>query len=298
MNIVILSRNPALYSTNSLVKAAMRRGHSVRVIDHSLCDLVIKRNRLELYYYHELIEEVDAVIPRIGSAATTYGAAVIRQFEAMGVYTCLNSESLLRARDKLSCLQFLAQHDIGIPLSLVINNQTMIRQMLTHINGEQKIIKLVKGTHGLGVVLSESDQNAESVLEVFQKIKQSALTQEFIEEADGADVRLIVIGNKVIAAMLRQAPEGEFRSNLHRGASSTAITPSEAEIDVAIKATQLIGLEVAGVDILRSSRGPLVLEVNASPGLEGIESTTGLDVAGRIVQLVERNASQHHIRLT
>ncbi len=293
MNIVILSRNPALYSTNSIVNAAMRRGHSVRVIDHLLCDLVIRRNKLELYYYNELIEDVDAVIPRIGSSATSYGAAIIRQFEAMGIYTCLNSDSLLKARDKLSCLQYLAQKDIGVPLSLVINNSTMIRPMLTHIEGERKVIKLVSGTHGLGVVLSESDQNAESVLEAFQKVKQRALTQEFIKEADGADVRLIVIGNKVIAAMVRQAQEGEFRSNLHRGATSYAISPTKEEIDVALRATQLLGLEVAGVDLLRSSRGPLVLEVNASPGLEGIETTTGLDVAGRIVQLVERNAAQH-----
>jgi len=293
VNIVILSRNPALYSTNSLVHAATKRGHSVRVIDHLLCDLVIKRNQLELYYYNEHIEGVDAVIPRIGSSATTYGAAIVRQFEAMGIYTCLKSDSLLKARDKLSCLQYLAQQDIGVPLSLVINNQMMIREMLTHIDGDRKIIKLVSGTHGLGVVLSESEQNAESVLEAFMKVKQRALTQEFIKEADGADIRLIVVGNKVIAAMIRQAPEGEFRSNLHRGASSHAISPTSDEIDVALRATKLLGLEVAGVDLLRSSRGPLVLEVNASPGLEGIETTTGLDVAARIVQLVERNAAQH-----
>lgn len=291
MNIVILSRNAALYSTNSLVRAAQKKGHSVRVVDHLLCDLVIERNKLQVIYYNESIEDIDVIIPRIGASATTYGAAIIRQFEAKGVYSTVNSNALLKARDKLSCLQYLAQKDIDVPKTLIINNQLMIKDMLTKINGDQKIVKLISGTHGLGVILSENDQNAEAMIEAFQKVRQKALVQEFIKESKGSDIRLIVVGDKVVACMCRQAQEGEFRSNLHRGGSSFEIKPSEKEINVALRATKLLGLEVAGVDMLRSKRGPLILEVNASPGLEGIEGTTGVDIAGKIIELAERNAT-------
>jgi len=290
MNIVILSRNSALYSTDSLIKAAQRRGHHVRVIDHLMCDLVIEKNNLQIYYYNEPVDDVDAIIPRIGSSATTYGAAIIRQFTANNVYTTVRSDALLHARDKLSCLQYLAQRNIDVPKTVIINNQLMIDDMLEHIEGNQKIVKLASGTHGLGVILSESNQNAESIIEAFQKVRQKSLIQEFIKESDGSDIRLIVVGDKVVATMCRQAKEGEFRSNLHRGGSSYAVTPTEEERTVAIKASQLLGLDVAGVDMLRSARGPLILEVNASPGLEGIEGTTGIDVAGKIMELVERKA--------
>lgn len=291
MNIVILSRNAALYSTNSLVRAAEKKGHSVRVVDHLLCDLVIERNMLQVIYYNESIEDVDVIIPRIGSSATIYGAAIIRQFEAKGVYSTVNSNALLKARDKLSCLQYLAQKDIDVPKTLIINNQLMIKDMLTKIAGDQKIVKLISGTHGLGVILSENDQNAEAMIEAFQKVRQKALVQEFIKESKGSDIRLIVVGDKVVACMCRQAQEGEFRSNLHRGGSSFEIKPSEDEIRIALRAAKLLGLDVAGVDMLRSERGPLILEVNASPGLEGIEGTTSVDVAGKIIELAERNAT-------
>ncbi len=290
MNIVILSRNAALYSTDSLIRAAQNRGHHVRVIDHLMCDLVIEQNKLQIYYYNEPVDDVDAIIPRIGSSSTTYGAAIIRQFTANKVYSTVRSDALLKARDKLSCLQYLAQKNIDVPKTVIINNQLMIDEMLDHIEGEQKIVKLTSGTHGLGVILTESNQNAESIIEAFQKVRQKSLIQEFVKESDGSDIRLIVVGDKVVATMCRQAKEGEFRSNLHRGGSSFAVTPTENERSVAIKASQLLGLDVAGVDMLRSARGPLILEVNASPGLEGIEGTTGIDVAGKIMQLVERKA--------
>jgi ribosomal protein S6--L-glutamate ligase len=291
MNIVILSRNAALYSTDSLIRAAQHRGHHVRVIDHLMCDLVIEQNKLQIYYYSEPVDDVDAIIPRIGSSSTTYGAAIIRQFTANNVYSTVRSDALLKARDKLSCLQYLAQKNIDVPKTVIINNQLMIDDMLNHIEGEQKIVKLTSGTHGLGVILTESNQNAESIIEAFSKVRQKSLIQEFIKESDGSDIRLIVVGDKVVATMCRQAAEGEFRSNLHRGGSSYAVTPTEEERKIAIKASQLLGLDVAGVDMLRSARGPLILEVNASPGLEGIEGTTGIDVAGKIMELVERNAN-------
>jgi len=290
MNIVILSRNAALYSTDSLIRAAKRKGHSVRVIDHLMCDIVIEQNNLQIYYYNEPVDNVDAIIPRIGSSATTYGAAIIRQFTANKIYSTVTSDALLKARDKLSCLQYLAQKNIDVPKTVIINNQLMIDEMLEHIEGEQKIVKLASGTHGLGVILTESNQNAESIIEAFQKVRQKSLIQEFIKESKGSDIRLIVVGDKVVASMCRQAQEGEFRSNLHRGGSSFQVKPTDKEQKVAIKATHLLGLDVAGVDMLRSTRGPLILEVNASPGLEGIEGTTGIDVAGKILELVERKA--------
>lgn len=290
MNIVILSRNAALYSTNSLVNAATKRGHSVRVVDHMLCDLVIERDSLQVVYYNQVIEKVDVIIPRIGSSATSYGAAIIRQFEAQGVYSTLNSDALIKARNKLSCLQYLAQKGIDVPKTVIINNQLMIKEMVSKIDGQQKIVKLVSGTHGLGVILSENDQNAEAIIEAFQKVRQKSLVQEFIKESKGSDIRLIVVGDKVVACMCRQAEEGEFRSNLHRGGSSFEVKPTDQEVQVAISASHLLGLEVAGVDMLRSERGPLILEVNASPGLEGIEGTTRVDVAGKIIELAERNA--------
>lgn len=290
MNIVILSRNAALYSTDSLIRAARRRGHSVRIIDHMMCDLIIEKGSLQIYYYNEPVEDVDVVIPRIGSSATTYGAAIIRQFEAQGIYSTVTSDALLKARDKLSCLQYLAQKNIDVPKTVINNNQLMINEMLEKIEGQQKIVKLISGTHGLGVILTESNQNAESIIEAFQKVRQRMLIQEFVKESNGSDIRLIVVGDKVVACMCRQAQEGEFRSNLHRGGSSFALKPSEEEVNVALRSAKLLGLDVAGVDMLRSERGPLILEVNASPGLEGIETTTRIDVAGRIVELAERNA--------
>lgn len=290
MNILILSRNAELYSTQSLIRAAEYRGHYVRVVDHLQCDLVVEQSKPQIYYYGEELVGYDAIIPRIGNSATAYGAAVIRQFELQGIYTTVRSGSLLKARDKLSCMQYLAKEGIGVPKTMAINNHNTIEFMLDKIPNYPKIIKLVSGTHGLGVILSENSKNAEAILETFQKMKRASLVQEFIEESNGADVRVIVIGGKIIAAMVRQAKEGDFRSNLHRGGSSYAVKPSQDEGFAAVKASNLLGLEVAGVDMLRSDRGPLILEVNASPGFEGIEGTTGIDVAGQVILLIEEKA--------
>jgi ribosomal protein S6--L-glutamate ligase len=289
MNIIILSRNPALYSTNSLVRAARRRQHYVKVLDHMQCDIQIITSRPKLKYQDQEIKNFDAVIPRIGSSATSYGSAIIRQFESMGCFTTLSSDALLKARDKLSCLQILAANGIGVPKSLISNNYFSINNMIEDIGSLPAIVKLINGTHGLGVILAESKSNAESIMEAFYKTKQEVMLQEFIKEAHGADIRIFIVNDEIVGTMKRQAGPGEFRSNLHRGAiaSQVNITPEEAA--VAIKATNLLGLKVAGVDMLRSKRGPLVLEVNASPGLEGIENATGKDIAGKIIQFIENN---------
>ena len=289
MNIIILSRNPALYSTDSLMRAARKRHHYVRVLDHMQCDIHIQSGQPKILYKGQEINNVDAIIPRIGSSATTYGAAVIRQFESMGVFSTLRSEPLQRARDKLSCLQILAANGIGVPKSLVSNNYFSIQSMVEHVGSLPAIIKLINGTHGLGVILAETKSNAESIMEAFYKSKQKVMIQEYIKEAKGADIRVFIVDGEIVGVMKRQAKAGEFRSNLHRGATSTVVSLSGMEADIAVKCAKILGLQVAGVDMLQSSRGPLILEVNASPGLEGIETTTGKDIAGKIISFVEKN---------
>jgi len=289
MNIVILSRNAGLYSTRSLVNAAYRKNHDVRVIDHMSCDLVIDRNDHAIYFQGERLEGVDAIIPRIGTTATTHGSAVIRHFVNMGVYSTLQSAALLLARDKLSCLQALTAAGMDVPRSIISNNYYEMSDMIDRVGEMPVVIKMIKGTHGLGVILSETKRNAESILEAFHKSKDKVMLQEFIREAKGADVRAFVVDHEVVGAMKRQAKPGEFRSNLHRGASSTIVQLTEEERLIAIKAAQTMGLEIAGVDMLQTSKGPLVLEVNASPGLEGIETTTKVDIAGKIIDMVQRN---------
>ena len=261
----------------------------MRVLDHMQCDIHIQSGKPRILYKGQEINNVDAVIPRIGSSATTYGAAVIRQFESMGIFTTLRSEPLLRARDKLSCLQVLAANGIGVPKSLVSNNYFSIQSMVEHVGSLPAIIKLINGTHGLGVILAETKSNAESIMEAFYKSKQKVMIQEYIEEAKGADIRVFIVDGEIVGVMKRQAKPGEFRSNLHRGATSSVVPLSGLEADIAIKCTDILGLKVAGVDMLQSSRGPLILEVNASPGLEGIENTTGKDIAGKIINYVEKN---------
>jgi len=293
MRIVILSRNPALYSTQSLVNAARERGHLVQVVDHMQCDIVIEKSNPQVFFQDKVIENVNAIIPRIGTSATSYGAAIIRQFEAQKVFTTLSSQALLTARDKLSSLQLLAAEGVGVPKSVISNNYLVFNEMLEKIEGYPKIIKLAKGTHGLGVILSENRQNAESILEAFHKVKQQLIIQEFIEEAEGADIRVFIVDDKIVGVMERKAKEGEFRSNLHRGATSRVVQLTAEEEQVSKKAAKIMGLSVAGVDMLRSKRGPLVLEVNASPGLEGIETTTGVDIAGKIIQFLERNGQSN-----
>ena len=289
MNIVILSRNPALYSTQSLVSAARKRNHYVRVYDHMQCDLVIQDNNPCIYYQGQRLKNVQAVIPRIGTSATSYGASVIRQFELMKVYTTLRADPLLKARDKISCMQILAANGIKVPKSAIFNNLQSIHQMIDEVGPMPFVIKLVNGTHGLGVMLAEQRKIGESIIEAFHKSKQKIFLQKFIHEANGADIRVFIVNNEIVGAMKRQAKEGEFRSNLHRGATSEIIQLSEEERHVARKAARIMGLKIAGVDMLQTKKGPMVLEVNASPGLEGIETTTGVDIAGKIIKFVEKN---------
>jgi len=288
MNIAILSRNPALYSTQSLARAARRRNHYVRIIDYNNCDLIIQGGKLVISYHGQIVEDIDAIIPRIGASYTDYGAAVIRQFEQKGIFTSLSSDGLLKARNKLSCLQLLASKGLAVPKTIVSNNHIIYRSLLEKFEDDNVVIKLINGTHAIGVILAESKNQAESILEAFNKNKQKSLMQEYIKESKGSDLRILVVDGEVVGSMKRQAKEGEFRSNLHRGGSSRVEPISKQEKEVALKAVKYLGLEVAGVDMLRSKRGPLILEVNASPGLEGIETTTRIDIAGRIISFVER----------
>lgn len=290
MNIAILSRNPALYSTQSLARAARLRHHFVRIIDYNYCDLIIEENNLVVSYHGQAIQDIDAIIPRIGSSYTNYGAAIIRQFEEKGIYTTLSSDALLKARDKLSCSQLLASKGIAVPKTIVSNNSVMYGHLLGNFNEDKVVIKLINGTHGIGVILAEKKTQAESILEAFNKNKQKSMMQEFISESNGSDIRIFVVDGEVVGSMKRQAKEGEFRSNLHRGGSSKVEPISEVEKDIALKAAKHLGLKIAGVDMLRSTRGPLILEVNASPGLEGIETTTRIDIAGKIISFIERNS--------
>ncbi len=287
VNIVILSRSAALYSTQSLINAARRKNHFVRVIDYQHCDIIIENNKAKVSYYGTIIKNVDAIIPRIGASFTRYGAAVIKQFEAMKVPSILTSEALFIARDKLMCLQVLAMHGIKVPRTVMTNNAIMYEDLVKSFGYHPLIIKLLSGTHGVGVIKADSHQMATTILEAFQKTSQKTLLQEFIKESKGADIRIFVVGGEVVATMKRQAKEGEFRSNLHRGGSSTKIDITDEERETALKAVKVLGLEVAGVDILQSKNGPMIIEVNASPGLEGIEKTSGVDISGKIIDLVE-----------
>ncbi len=289
MNIIVLSRNAALYSTDSIVRAAKKRNHYVRVLDHMACDLVIEEDKLEVYYNGQKIERVDAIIPRIGNSATTHGSAVIRQFEGMGVFTALGSDPLLKSRDKISCLQILASNGIKVPRTAISNNSYMASQMLDLVGPSPHVLKLASGTHGMGVMLSKDKQNAEGILEAFGRTNK-ILIQKFISEAKGCDVRAFVVDGQIVGVMKRQAQEGEFRSNLHRGGHSYVVPLSPLEEKVALNACKLMGLNIAGVDMLQTHQGPMVLEVNASPGLEGIENTTKVDIAKKIIEFVEKNA--------
>jgi ribosomal protein S6--L-glutamate ligase len=290
VKIAILSRNRALYSTRRLVEAAEARGHSVRVVDVLRCYMNIAPDSPEIHYRGARLEGFDAVIPRIGASVTFYGAAVVRQFEMMGVY-CLNeSVAITRARDKLRSLQLLARRGIGLPVTGFAHAPDDTRDLIRLVGGAPMVIKLIEGTQGRGVVLAETDQAAGSVIDAFRNLNAYFLVQEFIEEAQGSDIRCFVIGGKVVAAMKRRAAPGEFRSNLHRGGTASAVKLTREERATAARAARIIGLNVAGVDLVRTDKGPAVLEVNGSPGLEGIEETTGQDIATRIVQFIEQNA--------
>ena len=288
MNIAILSRNSKLYSTQRLVEAIQQRGHEVRVLDVLRCYMNIATHKPQLHYKGEALEGFDAVIPRIGASVTFYGTAVLRQFEMMGVMPLNESVAITRSRDKLRSMQLLSRKGIGLPLTGFANKPDDIEDLIKMVGGAPLVIKLLEGTQGIGVVLAETHKAAESVLEAFMGLRVNILVQEFIAEAGGADLRCLVIGDKVIAAMKRQGKEGEFRSNLHRGGSASLIKITPEERATAVRAAQTMGLNVAGVDLLRSNHGPVVMEVNSSPGLEGIETATGKDIAGTIVQFIEK----------
>ncbi|QNJ97371.1 30S ribosomal protein S6--L-glutamate ligase [Constantimarinum furrinae] len=289
MNIKILSASPGLYSTQRLVEAGKKRKHTVEIIDHTKCDIVIEKKNPCIYYKGKKIENTDAVIPRIGASVTFYGTAVVRQFEMMRVFSTTESMALVRSRDKLRSLQILSRAGLGLPKTIFTNYSKNVKEIVEQVGGAPVIIKLLEGTQGIGVILAETKKAAESVIEAFNNLQARVIVQEFIKEAGGADIRAFVVDGHVVGAMKRQGAEGEFRSNLHRGGNATVIQLSDAEEIAAIKAAKAMGLGIAGVDMLQSDRGPLILEVNSSPGLEGIEAATGKDIAETIIKYIERN---------
>ncbi len=291
MKIAILSRNPYLYSTRRLVEAATELGHEAHVIDHSRCNIEIEQNGPSLFYGDKYLKGFDAVIPRIGASVTFYGTAVVRQFEMMGVFSVVSSRGIVHSRDKLRCLQVLSKEGIGLPKTVFTNYSKNVGHVVESAGGAPVVLKLLEGTQGLGVVLAENENAASSVLEAFNGLKARVIVQEFIREAKGADIRAFVVDGEVVGAMKRQGKPGEFRSNLHRGGSSQIIELTEEEKATAIRSAHAVGLGVAGVDMLQSERGPLVLEVNSSPGLEGIEKTTKTDIASKIIQYIEKNVT-------
>ncbi len=294
MNIAVLSRKPGLYSTSRLVEAARSRGHEVEVIDFLRCFMNITSHKPQIFFKGRSLDSFDAVIPRIGASHTFYGTAVVRQFEMMGIYTLNRSQAISRARDKLRSLQVMAKQGIGLPVTGCAHSTRDVEGLIKTVGGAPLVVKLLEGTQGIGVVLAENQNAAESVIEAFRGLKANIIVQEFIREAKGSDIRAFVVGDKVVAAMTRQAKEGEFRSNLHRGGNASLAKITPAERVTAIKAARAMGLNVAGVDILRSHHGPVVIEVNSSPGLEGIEKSTGVDVAGTIVDFIEKKAHAGH----
>ncbi len=290
MKIAILSRNSKLYSTSRLVEAGEQKGHEMIVVDHSKCDIVIEKKKPVIRYNDKVLEGIDAIIPRIGASVTFYGTAVVRQFEMMHVFSAVESQALVRSRDKLRSLQILSRAGLGMPKTVFSNYSKHTTSILKEVGGAPCVIKLLEGTQGLGVVLASNENAAVSVIEAFNGLQARVIIQEFIKEAKGADIRAFVVDGVVVGAMKRQGKEGEFRSNLHRGGSAEIIELTDEEENAALKAARAMGLGVAGVDMLQSARGPLILEVNSSPGLEGIERATGKDIAKSIIRYVERNA--------
>ncbi len=298
MKITILSRNRNLYSTRRLVEAAEDRGHSVMVMDHLRCFMDITSANPTIHYGSREFDrnDFDAVIPRIGASVSFYGTAIVRQFEMMNIYSVNESVAIRRSRDKLRSLQILSRNGIGMPTTAFAHSSKYIDQIIEEVGGAPLVIKLLEGTQGKGVVLAETKKAAESVIQAFMKLKANILVQEYIKESGGADLRCLVVGQKVIAAMERQGPAGEFRSNLHQGGKARLVKLTPAERRTAARAAHVMGLNVAGVDLLRSKKGPLVMEVNSSPGLQGIENATGKDVAGMIIEFIEVNAKPRRTR--
>ncbi len=290
MKIGILSRSSKLYSTSKLVAAAKDRGHEVRVINPLRCYMNIASFNPSIHYDGKALEGFDAIIPRIGASITFYGTAVVRQFEMMGVFPLNESVAISRSRDKLRSLQLLSRKGIGLPVTGFASSPADTSDLLDLVGGAPVVVKLLEGTQGKGVVLAETRKAAESVVEAFRGLDANFLVQEFVKEAGGSDIRCFVIGEKVVAAMKRQAAEGEFRSNLHRGGNAELVRITPEERSTAVRAARIMGLNVAGVDILRSNHGAVVMEVNSSPGLEGIEQSTGKDVAVMIIEYIEKHA--------
>lgn len=290
MKIALMARRPDLYSHRRLKEAAEERGHELDIIDTLRCYMNIASRRPEIYYHGEKLPKYDAVIPRIGASITFYGLAVLRQFEMMGVYPLNESVAIGRSRDKLRSMQLLARDGIGLPVTTFAHDPKVTDEVLKLAGGAPLVIKLLEGTQGIGVVLADTDRSAKSVIEAFRGAKVNIMVQEFIKEAGGTDIRALVVGGKVVAAMQRKGAEGDFRSNLHRGGSAKMIKISPEERSIAVRAAKTMGLNVCGVDMLRANHGPVVMEVNSSPGLEGVETATGIDVAGRVIELIEKSA--------
>ena len=295
MRIAILSRNANLYSTNRILKAGEQRGHEMIVIDHQKCVLVIESSKPKIIYKGEELKNIDAIIPRIGASVTFYGAAVVRQFEQMHVFSTVESQALVRSRDKLRSLQLMAKAGIGMPKTAFASSPKDIDNIIKQVGGAPVVIKLLEGTQGIGVILAETHNSAKSVIEAFLGVAVNILVQEFIKEAKGADVCVFIVDGQIVGAMRRQGAEGDFRSNLHRGGKAALIQLSAEEKATAIKAVKKLGLAIGGVDMLQGASGPLVMEVNSSPGLEGIEAATGEDIAGKIIEYVERN--EFHVQI-
>ena len=298
MRIAVLSRSSKIYSTRRLGGAIEAKGHDALVVDHLKCDLIIEQNDPAIYFHGERLENIDAIIPRIGASVTFYGTAVVRQFEMMGVFSANPSQAIVRSRDKLRSMQIMARHGVGLPKTAFTNYSKEEKNLVEQVGGAPLIIKLLEGTQGLGVVLAETRKAAQSVIEAFHGLKARILVQEFIKESKGVDIRVFVVNGQVIGAMRRQGKEGEFRSNLHRGGTASVVRLKREEKTMAIMAAKSMGLYVAGVDMLQSERGPLVLEVNSSPGLEGIEKYTGKDIAGSIIDYVAENYNKKRISRT
>jgi ribosomal protein S6--L-glutamate ligase len=298
MNLVILSRNGQLYSSRRLREAAEERGHDVRVIDYLRCVIDITSHRPAIHYGGEKLTGIDAIVPRIGATHTFYGAAVVRQFEMMGVYPTNESQGISRSRDKLRALQLLAAQGVGLPVTSFAHSTKDIDGLISLVGGAPLVVKLLEGTQGMGVVLAETKKAAESVVGAFRQLNANILVQEFIKEAGGSDIRAFVVGNRVVAAMERTAPAGDFRSNVHRGGSMSRVRLTPEERATAKRAAKILGLNVAGVDLMRSNHGPVVLEVNSSPGLEGIEEATGVDVAGKVIEFIDKNRTNGRQRGT
>jgi ribosomal protein S6--L-glutamate ligase len=290
MKIGLLCRNPELYSHRRLVEAAEERGHDIDVIDHLRCFIDIASNDPEVHYKGHSLTGYDAIIPRIGASVTFFGTAVLRQFEMMDVYPLNESVGISRSRDKLRSMQLLSREGVGLPVTVFAHRTSDAEELLRIAGGAPVIIKLLEGTQGIGVVLGETPKAAESIIQAFGGVKTNILVQQFVKEANGEDIRCLVVGEKVVAAMIRRGKEGDFRSNLHRGGSAEAVKITAAERTTALKAANAMGLNVCGVDMLRSNSGPVVMEVNSSPGLEGVEKATGVDVAGKIIEFLEKNA--------